>query len=65
MWKVCGIGWHSCASIVRFGAAILESSMFDLFQIWVYKTCENELEIVASETGGHIKIDEFAVMLFF
>ena len=52
-------------TIVGFGAVILEISMFDLFQIWVYKTYENELEIVAVKTGGHIKIDEFAVRLVF
>ena len=52
-------------TIVRFGTAILEVYIFDLFQIWVSKTYENELEIVAAKTGGHIKIDEFAVMLFF
>ena len=48
-----------------FGAVILEISMFDLFQIWVFKTCENELDIVATKTGGHLKIDVFAVWLFF
>ena len=57
--------WHSCAPIVRFGDAILEISMFDLFQIWVFKTSENEFDIVASKTGGHLKIDVFAVRLFF
>ena len=33
--------------------------MFDLFQIWVFKTCKNEFDIVATKTGGHLKIDVF------
>ena len=39
--------------------------MFDLFQIRVAKTYEDELEIVAAKTGGHIKIGELVVRLVF
>ena len=50
---------------MRFGDAILEISMFNLFQIWDFKTCENEFDIVAAKTGGQLKIGVFAVRLFF
>ena len=43
-----------------FDDAILKIRIFDLFQILVAKTYENDLEIVE-----HIKIDEFAVRLVF